>query len=267
MSFKSFCMKCQKFVMIALSFSLSAISTIAQTVNEIKSNSIELKAKGINEGSRFYFGTEQDQKQKNELISILNLDVIQYYNLRDTYNSDLKMKLFKESEDYKNKLNELTTLKANALSKTYYLDFDPNFKFRNDQLKYDLKTKTCYINTEIKGENKNQTLMPQFDQLTIKYKPGTGISATFRDYTARTGSKYSEERIYFKVPSEQLALKIEENALNIRIIFVVKLLNTTEFSYRDTFFNMLFTEYLINASLINVIIYDQTNNETIIEYK
>lgn len=239
-----------------------AVTTIqAQSVIQIKSTATELASKGINKGSRFYFGTNQDSDQKNKLTAILNLDVIQYFDLHDKYNSDLKKKLFKESEDYKSKLDELKAIKAEVLDKTFYLDFDPNFKYRNDQLKYNLETKDFYINTEIDFENKNKLSVPQFDQLTLTTRPGMGVSVKYRDYETQNGNRYSEERIYFKVGEEETALKIEENAMNVRIIFILKLVDTTEFF--KSVLGMSFTEHLINSKLVNVIVYDGTTNETI----
>ncbi len=56
----------------------------------------------------------------SKLYNILTLNVFSYYNLSQ-YDTELKKKVFKKTEEYEQKLKELKNLKKEAFSKIYYL--------------------------------------------------------------------------------------------------------------------------------------------------
>jgi hypothetical protein len=72
----------------------------------------------------------------NEAYSIIGLNVLGYYNLEDKYDTELKRKVFFESEEYKEKLRILKEYKNKLLSDKYYILI--NEPFDSD---YDLKNK------------------------------------------------------------------------------------------------------------------------------
>ena len=66
----------------------------AQTISEIKSNSEPIDGRMSNS---FY---KHDIPQFKKIRSILKLDVFEYYDLNKQYDSDLKKKVFKDSDEY-----------------------------------------------------------------------------------------------------------------------------------------------------------------------
>lgn len=55
------------------------------------------------------------------LISIYDLNVFDYFNLNADYDTDLKKKVFKKTQEYTEKINQLKKIRSAAKDKTYYL--------------------------------------------------------------------------------------------------------------------------------------------------
>ena len=80
---------------------LSSNEMIAQSISTIKSENSAIKGRMNNQ---FY---KHDSNQFKEIRNILNEDVFEYYNLKNVYDSELKQKVFKDTEEYKSKLAEI----------------------------------------------------------------------------------------------------------------------------------------------------------------
>jgi len=238
---------------ILTSFLLGVFFTVnAQTVSEIKNASTPIDGRMSNS----FYKHEIDQFKK--IRSILNLDVFEYYDLKKQYDTDLKKKVFKDSEEYKSKLAELQKKKADLKQTTYYLDFEPTYYERNNLIEYDLNSKTFEVTNEIYSDDfYNKPNYLQFDQ--IIFKCPTGITNERKQFEAG-GVDFIRQKIKFKIEDESLALKIEENRSNLKLLFVFKFTETTPFEGLD-FFGRKTTLYALANTLEKVIVYNSSTGE------
>lgn len=84
---------------------------------------------------------EADSK---ELERLFVSDVFQYYDLDKEYDTPLKKKVYQNSKEYKEKIQELTKLRNDAIKPTYYVSTGLVDKNLGDAI-YDLKTKSLII--------------------------------------------------------------------------------------------------------------------------
>lgn len=230
----------------------------AQTISEIKNNSEPINGRMSNS---FY---KQDIPQFKKIRSILKLDVFEYYDLNKQYDSDLKKKVFKDSDEYKQKFTDLEKKKADLKQTTYYLDFEPTYYERNNLIKYDLTSKTFTVKNEIYTDNfYNKPNYLQFDQ--IIFKAPIGISVERSQFQAG-GVDFIRQGIKFKIDNEALALKIEENRSNLRLLFVFKFTDAIPFEGLD-FLGRKTTLYALGNMLEKVIVYNSSTGEIYHIYK
>lgn len=226
-------------------------------IQAIKDTAFEIEGKMSNS---FY---EQSNDQQSELGSILNLDVFKHFKLEETYDTDLKRKNFKNTSDYKEKLNELTVLRKDLCAKPYYLDFEPSYYEKNNTFKYDLVTKSFALTNEIyKDEMYTGTNIIQFDNIILSLVNGVTISR--KEYESGDVA-YVRQRINFKVSDEQTASLLENSRSSIKVLFVFKFVSQLNFLGR--FFGSSVTVPGISGKLSSVIMYDSDNNKVIKTFK
>lgn len=175
-------------------------------VNEQKKiNSIELRGE-----IKYSKGFEQDSEQYDSILNILNEDVIKFYHLEDEYDTELKRKIFNNTEDYKQKLQTIQELKRDIKAANYYIDAPANWDYYGKDIKYDLETKSFTIPCD--GININNQDIIFYDH--IVFKCPKEFSLIFNP----------EKGMMFKIQDENLALKIEENRSNLRIKYILKII-------------------------------------------
>ena len=233
-------------------------SVNAQTISEIKNASERILGRMSNS---FY---THDSEQFRKIRSTLNLDVFEQYDLYKQYDSDLKKKVFKDSDDYKIKLAGLEDKRNKLRQTTYYLDFEPTYYERNKLIKYDLTSKTFNVTNEIYSDNFYDELnYLQFDQIIFKSPIGIMIK---RNQFQAGGVDLIRQNIMFKINDEVLALKIEENRSNLRLLFVFKFTETTAYEGWD-FFGRKIILYALANTLEKVMIYNSSTGEIYHTYK
>lgn len=136
--------------------------------------------------------TPTEEYSIQSVKNILKLDVIEYYDLQSKYDSPLKLKRFKESEEYKEKSADLEAEKNCILDHTYYAIFDLSSQ-------YDLTNKSFSV-----------PLIPCFfDNAYI----ANGVFITTKDQHFRDGNFIAS------INDEDLAYQIETNDTQL-VIFV-----------------------------------------------
>jgi hypothetical protein len=223
-----------------------------ETIPDIKTNSSEIKGKMSN--SIF----QQDRSQLEYLVSILNSDVLEYYHLKNQYNTDSKREAYLESEDYKTKYSELKELKSKIISTSYYLDFEPDYQAeRSIQIKYDPGTKNLSVSNDLSYSLfYNEPGFIQLDQFIIKCPAGMTISKKNINYAC---FDVIEETISFKINDKVLASKIEENKYNLRLLFVFNIMGTTPVQGKTS--DLTSADYHLMTNLRKVIAYNSKTNE------
>lgn len=239
--------------LILISFLLGIFINInAQTILEIKNSSEPIDGRMSNS---FY---KHDIPQFKNFRSILKLDVFEYYDLKKQYDTDLKKKVFKESDEYKTKLSELENKLAELKSTSYYLDFEPTYYERNNLIKYDLASRTFSLTNEIYLDDfYNKPNYVQFDN--IVFECPTGITIDRKQFQSG-GVDFIRQYIKFKILDESLALKIEENRSDIRLLFLFKFTQATPYEGLD-FFGKKTTLYALSNTLEKVIVYNSITGE------
>jgi hypothetical protein len=89
-----------------------------------------------------------DILKSREIVAALNLDVFDYFQIESEYDTDLKKKVYMETEDFKGKYEELKKVKKETESTFYYLQINPLFKGHiYHKGEYSLKDKGFFIRT------------------------------------------------------------------------------------------------------------------------
>jgi hypothetical protein len=232
--------------------------TPQETILNIKTNSSEIKGKMSNS---VY---QQDRLQLENLISILNLDVFEYYHLKNQYNTDSKKEAYLGSEDYKTKYSELKELKSKIISTTYYLDFEPDYQAeRSILIKYDPVIKNLSVSNDLSYSLfYNEAEYIQLDQFLFKCPAEMTISKKNINYLC---VDVVEETISFKINDAALASRIEENKYNLRLLFVFKITGT--FPVQGKVSDLTSTGYHLMTDLRIVIAYNSNTNEIYSTYE
>jgi hypothetical protein len=250
-------MKSKLLALIIAVTAFLANTLTAQTISAIKSDKTEIKGRMSNS---FY---KHDNNQFKEIRNILNENVFEYFNLKKEYDTELKQKVFKDSEEYKSKLAELQMLKKQLLNTTYYLDFEPTYYERNNLIKYNLTTKTFSVSNEIyTTTNYNKPNFIQFDQIVLKNP--LGLSTTQKTFSSG-GVDFVRQNLLFKVDNEGLALNIEGNRSNLRILYLINFTQTSPFK-NDVLGITTFTDYHLLTKVLKVYVYNSSTGEIYIEY-
>lgn len=190
-----------------------------------------------------------------ELADLVNLDVVRYYKLWDKYNSELKVKAFSKTDEYKNKYNSMKKIYDEIIDMYFYMPFD----FSCYSNKYDLKTKTFSFSTsELQGfEYGTNTNYIQFKSLCIKKPSNVKITERVRF----GGTDYFFEQEYFvPVQDESVALQLEEKCKTSTILFVFKIKDVER---KKTSF---LTTSFIKAEPYNILFFDRNTMEVYLNY-
>ena len=162
-------------------------------------------------------------KGANEVDALLRLDVIKYYDLGRRYNTELKQKVFKESEEGKQLLEEMKRLKQKVLNSTSYFIFPLSINNGLTQEgEYNLKTKTFDIT--FTTEFPPIAGFVSFPCLAIKCNPIVKQTPFTKEkgYHSILG-KY-EYYNTIKLPmTEKTAILIEENIGNASLVVEFKI--------------------------------------------
>lgn len=246
-------MKSIKILFLLMFINCLTTPLFSQSLEEIKA-----KYTPIDGGERNPLVYDQNRNQENEIIYILNLDIFKYYSLEKTYDSELKRKIYSESEEYAIQKNTLSNKRKELLTdKYYYLDYTPTYPQRKDNIKYNLASKSFNVYNEKAIEEFFNKEFIQFDR--IAFKPITGISVINEEVFRGTHTNMNID-IHFKIEDQNTALKIEDEAMNLKLLFLLKFEEAIPF--KDGV--MDFPYSILKAKLLKVIVY---NSETNFVYK
>jgi len=139
-----------------------------------------------------------------------------------------------------------------------YLDFEPAYYERNNLIKYDLNSKTFKVTNEIYSNNfYNKPNYLQFEQIIFKCPSSI---TNDRKLFEVGGVDFIKQNIRFEIEDETLALKIEENRSNLKLLFVFKFTEVPPFEGLD-FFGRKTTLYALENTLKKVIVYNSSTGE------
>ena len=243
---------------------LISITSFCQvTIDDIKQNSVQIDGE-LDANSYVQLNDyRMDESQEQEISGILASNVFWYYNL-SSYDSDLKRKVFSESEEYKSKLTELNQIKSDLLKQDYYLELEIA-DYEKRSFKYDLNSKTfSFTISSYQSAFYNDSYL-QFDN--ICFRTPTGIF--LKNSKFHSGQvDVVKQFISINVADERIALKIEENVDDMRILFLFK------FSSAKEFINYPFgpggygtREYYLLTNLNKAIVYNSRTGEVYQEFK
>ncbi len=205
--------------------------TLIEKNNLIQSNNVSISqimrcANNIEYGyddiESIYIRLPNDNSLKiidtKDIISILNIDVVNYYGLDEEYDSELKRKVFSQTSDYKSKYKELKQIHDYIMESYFYMSVKNGCFY-----KYDMKLKSFKFRTSsmlgVFLSFYSYSYL-QFDDLCLS-KPN---NFKFDEGKIFGGTNYFIEQNYFvPVPQERTALEIEENCDNINLMFIFKL--------------------------------------------
>ena len=180
--------------------------------------------------------TEYDGK---ELHSLLKSDVISYFKLDFIYNTELKQKNYLKTDEYMAKHEELNKLRANALSKQYYVRFIGNDAFETNNVIYDYDIKKQGILLKLHTALSFFYSSNIIEGVLFKYVP-----TMLKQRTSFSGENFIDEYLFLPIHEDNGAL-IENNKKLIDVIITFPVLRASEF-YVEA--NCPSTMYLANRT-------------------
>ncbi len=148
----------------------------------------------VNDGisHRSYQGAEI----KGDIGGLLERDVVQYYQLDGKYDSPLKLKVFKQSQEYNNLLNHLEKERLYLLADTFYVTS------KIPKTNYDLNEKAFF-----------------FEELTNSIVYTTTHFVSFYDLGVVV-PLLTKRGVKVEVEDENIALEVENNYQDCRLIYI-----------------------------------------------
>lgn len=146
------------------------------------------------------------------LKAALQLDVFEYYSLDDKYSTELQKENFKRTQEYKEKLNELSIVRTSYLNMPLYIELNNSEDFQISD--YNLKDGGFYIRTGIKlipSEFSTYNKYYELKPLPIK----SNISAY---YHPSINPQKLYDRYLFLSISRDVASRIEQNRDQLKCI-------------------------------------------------
>jgi tetratricopeptide (TPR) repeat protein len=189
--------------------------------------------------------------------SILDLDVMSYFELEDQYNTDLKKKVFKNSKEYKEKIAELKSLKTQTENQLYFIN--PPFELSE----YNVKKGGFEIELGSNmGQGTAMAIAPKsINDIIFSPFPTTQDSFCVMGECAPYGVYV--EHLLLPV-TEKNGIKIEEQYENIKVYLIFKLggIKTIKFEYYCTMYGWYtITQKKLFAKWVRVIIANSQNGE------
>jgi len=229
-----------------------------ETISVIKENSSGIKGRMSNS---IY---QQEREQLGNIISILNLDVFEYNNLKNQYNTDLKREAYMESEDYKTRYSKIKEIRDQMISGTYHLDFEPDYQAeRSIGVKYDQDIRSISVSNDVSlSIFYDRPGYIQFDQLLFECPPGMTVTKRNVNYAC---VDVIEETISFEINNDSLVPEIEENKKYLRLVFVFSVTGTIPTQGKTS--NLISSDYSIMTDLQKVVVYNSSTNEIYSVYK
>ena len=246
-----------KTILTVLFSGLFIVLNTQETVLNIKSTSSEIMGRMSNNCYH------QDISQFKNFVSILNLDVFDYHDIKNQYDTDSKRKAYMESEDYKTKYSELKKLKSEMISATWYLDFEPDYYHeRSSLIKYNPDNKNFSVTNELDFKLfYDEPGYIQFDQILIKCPAGITIN---KRNVIDACADLVEETISFKIENEFLASKIEENRTYLRLLFVFNFTGTNSIQAKKS--DLTPADHYLITDIRKVVVYNSKTNEVYSTY-
>ena len=187
-----------------------------------------------------------EEDESSRLLNILELDVFAYYDIDKT---ELQKKEYKQTDEYKNQLSELKTLRTEVFKKTY------SIVLRTGIYPYDLK-KHCYFSTD------NVTFYtPRSSSYPLKLKYGIVFPALpTLNQASQDDRSFIEEFVKIPCP-ESLAAEIEEHLPDIQVMANFTIKGLKRFRYKQLTFN------LIVADQQEFVLEDKNNGKVFLRFK
>ena len=162
----------------------------------------------------------------DDMSALLHKDVVFYFGLEDTYNSELKIKAYKQTEEYKENYSLLMADYNKVTQGKAYLMY--NLRYNN---KYDV-TKRCFL-FDIGFDDLYRYSQPGYlcfeNGLSLTF-PTTYLSRKRQSSSLATNGIYNYNTIKTTTIPETVALKIENEMddpyCNARLLLIFKLTNT-----------------------------------------
>ena len=162
----------------------------------------------------------------DDMSALLHKDVVFYFGLEDTYNSELKIKAYKQTEEYKENYSLLMADYNKVTQGKAYLMY--NLRYNN---KYDV-TKRCFL-FDIGFDDLYRYSQPGYlcfeNGLSLTF-PTTYLSRKRQSSNLATNGIYNYNALKTTTISEAVALKIENEMddpyCNARLLLIFKLTNT-----------------------------------------
>jgi len=211
-------------ILVAFPFSLRAQEVNTKTDNELQ-----------------HILGSLEEADEVKLERIYDLDMFDYFNLGDDYNTKLKMKVFKKTPEYAEKLDEFKKVKKEMLKEMfktdYYLKLDEEFV--NNSYDVERNGFTVFISTNWQDEPGKKFGAPKsvrrwgwLGRITKGFLLSSLPTKTKGFNPFPLGPECYQEELFFPM-SEEKGLEIENsNPNDIKIYFIFRISGQETVRYR-----------------------------------
>lgn len=193
-------MVAHRLLLILLFFVLATTMFGQQNTSEIDKIKVSF-SKYLNGFHPVYNGVSHRNYQgkvvKGDIDGLLERDVIEYYRLEGKYDSPLKLKMFKQGQEYKNLLARLETERKYLLADTFYIIS------KIDKTNYDLREKAFFFEERINSIIYTTTYFVDFY--------GLGIVTPLLN---------KNKGVKVEIEDERIALDVENNYQDCRLVYI-----------------------------------------------
>ncbi len=186
-----------------------------------------------------------------KLEGALNLNVFEYYDLDEIYNTELKKQNYKETPDYKQKLTSLKSIKSQFEATNLYIDLSKQEEF--SIYDYDLNKQGFSIRI---GYMLAQYEVNFFGCYEIKSLPAKFVLSS--GYSPITNSQKLYDRIIFIPIRKDLGAKIEERRSQISCFLVCKPIGLKQ---NKSILGLNMFQNSISTNNVRLILIDKETNE------
>ncbi|MBC7525076.1 MAG: hypothetical protein H7239_11635 [Flavobacterium sp.] len=189
----------------------------------------------------------------DEISNSLRLDVFSYYELHEKYDTELKKSIFKKSNEYSEKLNELIEIKKSCLNNCRYIEISKEEGFKIYD--YDVNKKGFLVNLGFKIKSEVNYFSDKYELKSIPIKISISDSQGM-------GELYFDRKIFFPCNENDASLlENERDIIKLYVIFkplgVKKVKNLLFLGYYDDYITTNFIRFIIINSKTNKIYFDK----------
>lgn len=207
-----------------LSINNQNIKVVESTSNNASANFKEIKERAIfidnieHISQKVYYSIDglKSEMDLDKFKNLMSLDVVEYFELRKVYDTDLKIKAYKNSSEYAKLYNQMRVLYDKFIGSMFYV----NIKFDSF---YDLNRRSFPFSSYTIFDfslGKSSNYIQEDNHLCLSLISNIKLNEEIINHNNET---YLKQGYYIPLVNEETALEIENNKNDCSLVFMFKI--------------------------------------------